>query len=68
MRASQRHRRAQVDNATEQIMARHMKEVEGFEAQIGAERERQAAAMRQRLASLRATKKKETMRQAQAAR
>ena len=32
-----------------------MKEAESFEAQIGAERERQAAAMRQRLAS-RATK------------
>jgi hypothetical protein len=40
-----------------------MKEAESFEAQIGAERERQAAAMRQRLASLRATK----MRKAQAA-
>ena len=45
------------------ILRRHLKEAESFEAQIGAERERQAAAMRQRLASLRATK----MRNAQAA-
>lgn len=30
-----------------------MKEVQGFEAQIGAERERQAAAMKERLAKLR---------------
>jgi hypothetical protein len=37
-----------------------MKEAESFEAQIGAERERQAAAMRQRLASLRATKMRNT--------
>ena len=47
-----------MDTQKQQIMARHMKEAESFEAQINAERERQAAAMRQRLATLRATKMK----------
>lgn len=45
-----------IDTSKQMIMQRHQHEILGFEAQIAAERERQAAAMRARLAQLRSQK------------
>ena len=45
-----------ITDEKQHIMMRHQREMQGFEAQIAAERERQAATMRERLANLRQAK------------